>query len=103
MKLLASATAIRDVTIAKNTERIRGGSARRRGVRLLPSLAGLLVEPSGPIRRTHQRTGQHSGESQLLGVLRELCEFVGRQRQVEVVRQGIDERFIEHAQLGQTL
>src|SRR5271156_495135 len=77
MKLLASATAIRDVTIAKNTERIRGGSARLRGGRLVPLLAGPLVEPSSPIRRTHQRTGQHSGESQLLGVLRELCEFVG--------------------------
>ena len=38
---------------------------------------GLLVEPAGPVRRPHQRPGQHAGEAQSLGELRELDELLG--------------------------
>ena len=41
-----------------------GSSGRRPGVH------GLTVQPSGAVRRTHQRSRQHPGEADLLGLLR---------------------------------
>src|ERR1700761_5082270 len=60
--------------IAKNT--YRPGSAWLRGRRLEPALIGLLIEPPGAIRRTHQRAGQHPGEPKLLGVALVVDELV---------------------------
>src|SRR6516225_7085667 len=60
---------------------------------------GLLVEPSGPVGRSHQRPGQHPRKAEPLGVLGELDELLGlhpaldrvvARRRTQVLRDGDD-------------
>src|SRR5258708_28635068 len=41
-----------------------------------PSIDGLLVEPTGPVRGTHQRPAHHAGETDRLGLFAERHELL---------------------------